>query len=406
MMTSMLTKNLNFIVPNMLTAGWVNFFFTGFVVGKVPFPLTQRFRDAPAGHRTPIARRYLHIVPVVVLPQLFRASRGCSTCAWAGEHAGRHTAAMQQQMAMGMNTEKAFASVKENLDMLDHEFVLYVAERRGRAAAREAGVGGGGRGGESLRERRVLSFIGSAHQIRVGLHQPSLRRDVIPAWPPPVLLPRRLRLAYVHGPRLLRRCLPLLQHDRDVRTRSVHLPGAAPAVDAHPRQKRPFATASATKSLSRSRSWLFVAFAAALRMTFLTTSAYFFGDSAHCTRASDTEHPRITRRTSLNFFGDPLAWRRTARHPLAARVGEAGTEVRSRHTARSGCAHQRGRLRDIGDDGRPGVARGIPGILTRAGTLPPGIVARRAHARVASPREPPCRVKHAPRARHVTGVRD
>ena len=31
---------------------------------------------------------------------------------------------------MGMNTEKAFASVKENLDMLDHEFVLYVAERR------------------------------------------------------------------------------------------------------------------------------------------------------------------------------------------------------------------------------------------------------------------------------------
>ena len=44
MMTSMLTKNLNFIVPNMLTAGWVNFFFTGFVVGKVPFPLTQRFR--------------------------------------------------------------------------------------------------------------------------------------------------------------------------------------------------------------------------------------------------------------------------------------------------------------------------------------------------------------------------
>mmetsp|Transcript_13837 Transcript_13837/g.58600 ORF Transcript_13837/g.58600 Transcript_13837/m.58600 type:complete len:220 (+) Transcript_13837:871-1530(+) len=72
-------------------------------------------------------------------------------------------------------------------------------------------------------------------------------------------------------------------------------------------------TASATKSLSRSRSWLFVAFAAALRMTFLTTSAYFFGDSAHCTRASDTEHPRITRRTSLNFFGDPLACRRTAR---------------------------------------------------------------------------------------------
>ena len=44
MMTDMLKKNLNMIVPQMLTAAWVNFFFTGFVVGKVPFPLTQRFR--------------------------------------------------------------------------------------------------------------------------------------------------------------------------------------------------------------------------------------------------------------------------------------------------------------------------------------------------------------------------
>jgi hypothetical protein len=35
MMTDMLKKNLNMIVPQMLTAAWVNFFFTGFVVGKV-----------------------------------------------------------------------------------------------------------------------------------------------------------------------------------------------------------------------------------------------------------------------------------------------------------------------------------------------------------------------------------
>ena len=51
MMTGMLKKNLNMIVPQMLTATWVNFFFTGFVVGKVPFPLTQRFRGAAAPPR-------------------------------------------------------------------------------------------------------------------------------------------------------------------------------------------------------------------------------------------------------------------------------------------------------------------------------------------------------------------
>ena len=32
----------------MLTAAWVNFF-TGFVVGKVPFPLTQRFQACCSG---------------------------------------------------------------------------------------------------------------------------------------------------------------------------------------------------------------------------------------------------------------------------------------------------------------------------------------------------------------------
>ena len=58
---------------------------------------------------------------------------------------------------------------------------------------------------------------------------------------------------------------------------------------------------------------MFVAFAAALRITLRTTSAYFLGDSAHCTSASETEQPRITLRTSLNFFGDPFTWRSTAR---------------------------------------------------------------------------------------------
>ena len=43
-MTKMMTKNAMMMAPNMLTAAWVNFFFAGFVVGRTPFPLTQRFR--------------------------------------------------------------------------------------------------------------------------------------------------------------------------------------------------------------------------------------------------------------------------------------------------------------------------------------------------------------------------
>lgn len=43
-MTGMMKNNLGMMVPQMLTMAWVNFFFSGFVVAKVPFPLTQKFR--------------------------------------------------------------------------------------------------------------------------------------------------------------------------------------------------------------------------------------------------------------------------------------------------------------------------------------------------------------------------
>merc|ERR1712205_125590 len=129
MMTSMLTKNLNFIVPNMLTAGWVNFFFTGFVVGKVPFPLTQRFRGMlPRG----IELQSLDVTYVSSLSWYFLnffGLRGVFALA-LGKNDLNNAQAMQQQMAMGMDTGKAFVAVKESLDMLDHEFQLHVAERR------------------------------------------------------------------------------------------------------------------------------------------------------------------------------------------------------------------------------------------------------------------------------------
>ncbi|ERN18310.1 hypothetical protein AMTR_s00055p00182870 [Amborella trichopoda] len=45
MATDMMKKNLSMIIPQTLTFAWVNFFFSGFVAAKIPFPLTQRFRS-------------------------------------------------------------------------------------------------------------------------------------------------------------------------------------------------------------------------------------------------------------------------------------------------------------------------------------------------------------------------
>ena len=40
----MMKKNMTMFVPQMALMGWVNYFFSGFVLVKLPFPLTPKFR--------------------------------------------------------------------------------------------------------------------------------------------------------------------------------------------------------------------------------------------------------------------------------------------------------------------------------------------------------------------------
>lgn len=45
MMTTMLKSNLSMGVYNILLFSVVGFFFSGFIVAKIPFPLSQRFKS-------------------------------------------------------------------------------------------------------------------------------------------------------------------------------------------------------------------------------------------------------------------------------------------------------------------------------------------------------------------------
>ena len=152
MMTDMLKKNLNMIVPQTLTAGWVNFFFTGFVVGKVPFPLTQRFRGML---QRGIELNSLDVSYISSLSWYFLNFFGLrgvfSLC--LGENTLDDAQAMQQQMAMGMDTNKAFGAVKESLDMLQHEFLLHVAEGRAERLLRTLERGSAAADAEALARR-------------------------------------------------------------------------------------------------------------------------------------------------------------------------------------------------------------------------------------------------------------
>lgn len=141
MLSEMLTKNLNMIVPNMLTMAWVNFFFTGFVVGKVPFPLTQRFRgmlqrgvDLKSLDVTYVSSLSWYFLNFFGLGGVFGLVLGNNTLNDAQQ--------MKQMSMMGMDTNKAFKQVKENLEMIAHESTIEeIAERRATIILRELNNG-------------------------------------------------------------------------------------------------------------------------------------------------------------------------------------------------------------------------------------------------------------------------
>ena len=95
----------------------------------MPFPLTQRFRGML---QRGIELQSLDVTYISSLSWYFLnffGLRGVFALA-LGQNDLDDAQQMQQQMAMGMDTSKAFVAVKESLDMCQHEFALHVAERR------------------------------------------------------------------------------------------------------------------------------------------------------------------------------------------------------------------------------------------------------------------------------------
>ncbi len=98
-MSNMMKNNLGMMVPQMLTMAWVNFFFSGFIVARVPFPVTQRFRgmlqrgvDLPTLDVSYVSSLSWYFLNLFGL-------RGVLGLA-LGEATVDDTALMQQQMAM------------------------------------------------------------------------------------------------------------------------------------------------------------------------------------------------------------------------------------------------------------------------------------------------------------------
>merc|ERR1711907_582461 len=123
MLSDMLTKNLTMVVPQIVTGAWVNFF-CSFVVAKVPFPLTQKFKlmlqrgvdlsSLDVTYISSLSWYFLNLFGMQGLLQLI-----------LGEKTFDDTQVMQQQMSMGaggLDAPNAFKAEKDQLEMMQHNF--------------------------------------------------------------------------------------------------------------------------------------------------------------------------------------------------------------------------------------------------------------------------------------------
>lgn len=124
-MVEMMKKNMTMMVPQFVTYNFISFFFSGFVVAKVPFALTMRFRqmlqrgvDLQGLDVTYISSLSWYFLNMIGQRGLFQLV--------LGENTVDDYANMQAQMTMGMQGDvgKAFTTERENLDLVDHEWYM------------------------------------------------------------------------------------------------------------------------------------------------------------------------------------------------------------------------------------------------------------------------------------------
>ncbi|KAF2831652.1 transmembrane protein [Ophiobolus disseminans] len=136
-MMGMMKGNMAMMVPQSLIMGWINAFFSGFVIMKLPFPLTPQFKSML---QSGVGTRDLDVRWVSSLSWYFLTLFGLQPV--YNFILGSNNAANQvtQQMAMsnpgaGMmgpeqDPDKLFLNEAENLEVLDHQWILEGIEER------------------------------------------------------------------------------------------------------------------------------------------------------------------------------------------------------------------------------------------------------------------------------------
>lgn len=135
-MMNMMQGNFAMMVPQMVMMGIVNYFFSGFVLGKIPFPLTPSFKGMLQRgiNLTTLDTAYVTSMSWYFLVMF--GMRGLYSIVLGANAETDDTKMMQQQMGMGQqpgqqpDMNKIFAAEAENIQLVEHTWFLDGAEER------------------------------------------------------------------------------------------------------------------------------------------------------------------------------------------------------------------------------------------------------------------------------------
>ncbi|KAJ1978514.1 hypothetical protein H4R33_005949 [Dimargaris cristalligena] len=138
MMMDGMKKNMMSIIPQTVIMGWINFFFSGFVLIKLPFPLTVRFKSMlQAGVLTPdmdvawVSSLSWYFLNLFGLRGIFSLILGAeNTADGMRDMQAMGTMGMSGQPGQPQNFHKLFLAEKENLDIANHRWALEGIEER------------------------------------------------------------------------------------------------------------------------------------------------------------------------------------------------------------------------------------------------------------------------------------
>ncbi|KAA6410041.1 MAG: DUF850 domain [Lasallia pustulata] len=139
-MMGMMKGNMAMMIPQTLIMSWINAFFAGFVIMKLPFPLTIRFKSML---QSGVATRDLDVRWVSSLSWYFLNLFGLQSVfifILGDENAASQMAQQMSQMnpqasgagmfQPGQDPDKMFQSEAENLEVAEHWYILEGIEDR------------------------------------------------------------------------------------------------------------------------------------------------------------------------------------------------------------------------------------------------------------------------------------